>query len=115
MLDVEHGTFTPLIFGTNGGLGKECSDFIKNIALKIAEQQDEKFGIVMSCLRTKLYYEPTMILLIGMCISLTKKTMKPIIANPMAVAIAIFWNSRINKNLQLLVNSSSTEGWGVEL
>ena len=57
MLDVEHGTFTPLIFGTNGGLGKECSDFIKNIALKIAEQEDEKFGIVMSWLRTKLSFE----------------------------------------------------------
>ena len=57
VLDVEHGTFTPLIFGTNGGLGKECSDFIKNIALKIAEQEDEKFGIVMSWLRTKLSFE----------------------------------------------------------
>ena len=57
VLDVEHGTFTPLIFGTNGGLGKESSDFIKNIALKIAEQEDEKFGIVMSWLRTKLSFE----------------------------------------------------------
>ncbi|KAK2718207.1 hypothetical protein QYM36_005505 [Artemia franciscana] len=34
-----------------------------------------------------------MILLIGIWISLTKKPMKPIIANPIAVAKAIFWNS----------------------
>jgi hypothetical protein len=24
VLDVEHGSFTPLVFGTNGGMGKEC-------------------------------------------------------------------------------------------
>lgn len=41
-----------------------------------------------------LSYDPTMILLIGMWISLTKKPIKPIIQKPMAVAIAIFWNSR---------------------
>ena len=57
VLDVEHGTFTPLVFGTNGGLGKECGDFIKNLGLKIAEQEDEKFSIIMSWLRTKLSFE----------------------------------------------------------
>lgn len=36
----------------------------------------------------------TIMLLIGMCISLTKNPMKPIIANPIAVATAIFWNSK---------------------
>lgn len=41
-----------------------------------------------------LAYEPTMMLLIGIWMSLTKKPMKPIIQKPMAVAIAIFWNSR---------------------
>ena len=35
----------------------------------------------------------TMMLLIGMWISLTKNPMNPIIANPIAVAMAIFWNS----------------------
>ena len=38
-------------------------------------------------------YEPTIILLMGMWISLTKNPMNPIMANPIAVAIAIFWNS----------------------
>ena len=36
---------------------------------------------------------PTMMLLIGMNISLTKKPMKPMIANPTDVACAIFENS----------------------
>lgn len=34
--------------------------------------------------------QDTMILLIGMCMSFTKKPIKPIIANPIAVARAIF-------------------------
>lgn len=38
-------------------------------------------------------YEPTMILLIGIWISLTKNPMKPMMQKPIAVAIAIFWNS----------------------
>lgn len=39
-------------------------------------------------------YEPTMMLLMGMWISFTKKPIKPMMAKPMAVATAIFWNSR---------------------
>ena len=36
---------------------------------------------------------PTMMLLIGMKMSFTKKPMKPMIAKPVAVACAIFENS----------------------
>ena len=36
------------------------------------------------------FYEPTMMLLMGIWINLTKKPMKPMIAKPMAVAMAIF-------------------------
>lgn len=40
----------------------------------------------------------TMMLLMGMWMSLTKNPMKPMIANPIAVAMAIFWNSRDREN-----------------
>lgn len=39
----------------------------------------------------------TMMLLIGMWISFTKNPMKPMMANPIAVAMAIFWNSETRK------------------
>ena len=42
----------------------------------------------------------TIILLIGIWINLTKNPMKPIMANPIAVAIAIFWNSKNNNRLE---------------
>ena len=34
-------------------------------------------------------HDPTMMLLMGMCMSLTKKPMKPMMVKPMSVAIAI--------------------------
>jgi len=34
----------------------------------------------------------------GMWMSFTKKPMKPMMAKPIAVAIAIFWNSKRQKN-----------------
>lgn len=49
-------------------------------------------------------YEPTMILLIGIWISLTKKPMKPIMQKPIAVAIAIFWNSRRSGFVHRFIN-----------
>lgn len=42
----------------------------------------------------------TMMLLMGMWMSLTKKPMNPMMANPIAVAIAIFWNSVGSRNIQ---------------
>ena len=48
-----------------------------------------------------------MMLLMGMWMSLTKKPMKPMIAKPIAVATAIFWNSiKVDNNKHLLVHLS---------
>ena len=33
-LDVEMGSFTPLVFGTNGGMGADCNCFLKRLAEK---------------------------------------------------------------------------------
>lgn len=54
--------------------------------------------------KIKMFYEPTMMLLIGMWMSLTKNPMNPIIQKPIAVAIAIFWNSRRSGFVHLLIS-----------
>ena len=41
VLDVEMGSFTPLVFGTNGGMGNECQRFVKHLADKIAQKDTE--------------------------------------------------------------------------
>ena len=52
VLDIEHGAFTPLVFGTNGGMGQECKIFIKHLATTLAEKTDEKYSDIITWLRT---------------------------------------------------------------
>ena len=37
ILDVEMGSFTPLVFRTNGGMGADCICFLKRLAEKLLE------------------------------------------------------------------------------
>ena len=55
-IEVEHGTFTPLIFDTNGAMGTECSAFHKILAKKVAQKTNKKYCEVMSSIRTKIYF-----------------------------------------------------------
>ena len=57
VLEVEIGSFTPLIFGTNGGMGKECEMFMKHLAEKLAEKHVEGYPSVFSWLRTRISIE----------------------------------------------------------
>ena len=36
VLEIEHGTFTPLFFCTNGGMGDECQRFMSHLSNKLA-------------------------------------------------------------------------------
>ncbi|CAH3135657.1 unnamed protein product, partial [Porites lobata] len=40
VMDVEMGTFTPLVFGTNGGMGLDCQDFLRTLANKLSTKND---------------------------------------------------------------------------
>ena len=57
VLEVERGTFTPLVMGTNGGMGEECSRFLSQLANKLAAKQNETYNTVITWIRTKLSYE----------------------------------------------------------
>ena len=56
IIEVEHATFTPLIFGTNGGMGVECQIFIKHLAEKLSQKQSTEYDQVMTWLRTRLSF-----------------------------------------------------------
>ena len=51
VLEVEHDSFTPLVFGTNGGMGEECSRFVSELANKPSVKQNEEYAVVISWLR----------------------------------------------------------------
>ena len=55
-MNVEHGTFAPLIFSINGGEGSECSAYHKHIADKIVLKTNDRFEQVITWIRTKLSF-----------------------------------------------------------
>jgi len=57
ILDVEMGTFTPLVFGTNGGMGSECQIFLKNLTEKLSTKTGESYAETMTWIRTRLRFQ----------------------------------------------------------
>ena len=51
------GSFTPLIFETNGGMGKECKMLTNHLAEKLADKGTEGHPFVISSLRTTISFE----------------------------------------------------------
>ena len=51
MIDVEHGSFTPLIFSSHGGYGREADRFEK-----LAIKKDISYGETVAWLRTKISF-----------------------------------------------------------
>ena len=47
----------PLVFGTNGGMGIERQIFVKQLAVKLAEKDQEGYCVVIAWLRTRLSFE----------------------------------------------------------
>ena len=56
ILNVEKASFTPLAFTTTGGVGRECTKLIKQLAKKIATKRQEQYCHVVAFLRTKLRF-----------------------------------------------------------
>ena len=55
-MEIEHGTFTPLIFTVKGVMGPESSSFHKILAGKIAEKTGERYEEVTRLIRVKLSF-----------------------------------------------------------
>ncbi|CAH3189071.1 unnamed protein product, partial [Porites lobata] len=53
LLDIEHGTFTPLVFTTTGGMGKECLKYHSRLAQLIAIKKGEQYAKTISWIRTR--------------------------------------------------------------
>jgi len=57
IIQVERGSFTPLVFATNGQCGNECSLFLKALALQLHNKNsDVSYSSIMSCLRGRLSF-----------------------------------------------------------
>ena len=57
VLQVENGSFTPLIFGTSGSLRHECQTFLQTLSNKIAAKEGEKYTQTVTWIRMRLSFE----------------------------------------------------------
>jgi len=56
IIRIEGGSFTPLVFTTNGGTGREAQIFIRSLAALMAEKRGELFSLTLNYLRTKISF-----------------------------------------------------------
>ena len=45
--EIEHGTFTPLVFSATGGMGPAAQVFYRRLAALISEKQQQSYGMTM--------------------------------------------------------------------
>ena len=56
IMDIEHGTFTPIVVTVKGVVGPEGSRFHKELAEKIATKTGERYDDVTRLIRTKISF-----------------------------------------------------------
>ena len=56
ILEVEHGTFTPLVFSIQGGMSPECAKFYSRLATLISEKRNDNKSTVTSWMRCRLNF-----------------------------------------------------------
>jgi hypothetical protein len=56
VLEVEQGSFTPLVFTTTGGMAEECMRFHSRLAELLAAKKKETYSTTMAWLRAKVSF-----------------------------------------------------------
>ena len=54
VIEVEHGSFTPLVFTPYGGNGREAERFISELAAKLSTKKQLPYSTVINWLRVRL-------------------------------------------------------------
>ena len=57
VIQIEHGTFTPVVMSSFGGFGKETDRFVSKLVEKVAEKKDLERSVVANYIRTKVSFE----------------------------------------------------------
>ena len=56
VVEVEHGSFTPLVFSATGGMSTAASICYKQIAVKLSEKSNTPYTMTMAWLRTNISF-----------------------------------------------------------
>ena len=57
VLNIEKGTFTPVVFSTSGGMGQEAEKLLKQMANKISTKRKENYCYTISFLRRRYRFD----------------------------------------------------------
>ena len=57
VIEIEHGSFSPLVFTPYGGTGKEDDRFMKELVKKLAERKNITYNTIIHLLRSKLSFK----------------------------------------------------------
>ena len=56
VLEIEHGSFTPLVFTSTGGMGQECTIYHKRLAELISTKKGERYSSTMAWIRARVSF-----------------------------------------------------------
>ena len=56
VMEIEQGTFTPLVFRTTGGMADECVKYHSRLAELIANKKRESYSSAISWIRAKVSF-----------------------------------------------------------
>ena len=57
ILEIEHGTFTPLVFSTSGGMSIECEKFFKRLADLLAIKTGQRYSDTITYVRQRIRFD----------------------------------------------------------
>ena len=57
VIEVEHGSFTPIVTSAYGGFGKETRTFVSKLVEKLAEKNGMEKSVIASYKRSKVSFE----------------------------------------------------------
>ena len=56
VMDVEHGSFTPIVMSAIGGMGRESTKFFVRLSEIISEKRHEPYSLISAWIRRKLSF-----------------------------------------------------------
>ena len=56
IMEVEHGSFTPLVFAATGGMGPAATTFYKRLASMIAKKHNQDYARIINWMRCRLRF-----------------------------------------------------------
>ena len=75
VIDIEHGSFSPIVLSAFGGFGRETERFVSRLVGKIAEKKDMPNSTVSNYIRTKISF--VLVKSQVMCLRGSRKLWKP--------------------------------------